>query len=80
MIKVGHIFTDEPIQLALTQDEDVIQIFPSHTADEPFAHSVGFGSAHRCPDDLDASVLRRSSETRSIFLVIVPNQKAGRSS
>jgi hypothetical protein len=34
-IEVGHIVIDEPIQLALTQNEDVLDSFPSHTADEP---------------------------------------------
>ncbi len=76
MIKVSHIFTDEPIQLALTQDEEVIETFPTHTADELFAHRVGPGSAHRCADHIDPTALCHPSEAPSIFLVIVSNQEA----
>jgi hypothetical protein len=76
VIEVSYKFADEPIQLALTQDQHVIEAFPSDAAHESLTDSVGSGCAHWGPDYLNLPVPRDARETQPVLLVVVANQKA----
>lgn len=75
LIKIGHIFLNETIQMSLVKDHHVIQTFSLNTADEPLTYRIRFGRSHRCSDNLDAPPLRDLCETLSILAVVVSNEK-----
>jgi hypothetical protein len=77
VIKMRDILSDDTIEMSLTQNEDMIQTFASHTANEPLANRIGLRCFHRSLEDLDLTVLDDSCKAPSILLVIVSDQKAG---
>ena len=44
VIEIRDVFANGPVQVTLTQDQEVIQTFASHTADEAFTDRVTFGA------------------------------------
>ena len=52
MIEIGYILGDDATQMRLTQDQDMIQTFSSHTAEKAFAHRIRFRSPDWCFESL----------------------------
>jgi len=75
VIEVGHIVANDPVHMALTQNQYMIQTFPSHAANEPLTYRVSFRRTHRGSDYLNLSILSHLGETLAILLVIVADQK-----
>ncbi len=53
LIEIRHIGFRDAAELALTQDEKMIQTLPANTAQKPFADRVGIGSFDRGSEDSD---------------------------
>jgi len=77
MIKVLNIFTDDPVQMAFTQNEYMMETFTSDTADEPFTNRIGLRCLHGGSEHLDAPVFSHSGATLPVLAVVVSDQKAG---
>jgi hypothetical protein len=77
MIEIRDVFPDDAVQVTLNQDQEVIQTFASHAADEAITDHVSFRCSYRCPENVDPSVFRHAREAWSILAVIIPDQKAG---
>jgi hypothetical protein len=43
LVEIGLILLHGPIEMALIEDEEVVQAFPPHTAQESLANGIGFG-------------------------------------
>ena len=62
MVKVGLILLHDLAQMLLAQDEEEIEAFPPHAAQESLANGVGLGNLIGRGQDLDASPLRHAGE------------------
>jgi hypothetical protein len=49
MVKVPLTLSHDPVQVSLTQDQDVVQALPPHTAQKSFADRICSGRRIRCP-------------------------------
>lgn len=84
-IEIRDILTDNTMEMAFTQNEDMIEAFASHTAQEAqpsafpsvITDRIGLGCLHRRFEHLNLTVLGDAGKTPPILLVIVSNQKAG---
>ena len=75
-MKIRDILADDAVEMPLTQDENMIQAFASHTPNEPLADRISLGCLHRGHEHVNLPVLGHSGEASSILLVIVSDQKA----
>jgi hypothetical protein len=75
MIEIGDILANETIQMALPQDQHVIQTLSPHTTNEALTNRIRFGCSHRRSYDLDAPPLGYLCETLPILAVIVSDEK-----
>ncbi len=63
-------------KLALAQNEEEIQALTTQAAQEPFATCVGSRGQDRRAEDLDASPDGDSIELGTVFIIIIPDEKA----
>lgn len=76
MVEVVDVLPYQPSQVTLTENDDVIQTLAPDTADEPFAHRVGFRCAYRRSEHFD--ILGNTREVDAAFPVVVTDQKPWR--
>jgi hypothetical protein len=77
-IEVGHIRLEDPRELLLMQDEQVIQTLAAHTPQKPFTARVGSRSPVGCPQELDPGPARHPPKERTELGVVVTDQEARR--
>lgn len=71
MIKEVDVFTNQPLQMSVAENDHVIQAFASDAADEALTHRVRFGRTYRYPENVDPPVFGYARESLSIFAVVV---------
>ncbi len=69
-----HVFLDHPIQLTLSQDEDVIQTFPPYAPNKSLTDGIRPRRPVRNLHYIDPRSLRHPVQERSILAIVVPNQ------
>jgi hypothetical protein len=57
--------------MQLTQDQEMIQAFPSEAADKSFTESIGFRRFHGCLDQFDTTILDEPFEESPILAIMV---------
>ncbi len=77
-IEVGAVCSQHPEQLALVQDEEMVEALPPHATEEPLADGVRAGCAYGRPQHLDAAPRRNTGELRFKLGVVVADQEARR--
>jgi hypothetical protein len=77
MVEVRDIFADDAVKMSFTQNEDMIQAFAPHTANEPLADRISLWCFHRGLEHLNLMVPGYSGEAPPILVVMVSDQKAG---
>jgi hypothetical protein len=77
MIKVGDIGSEDSLKLPLIEYQQVIEAFPSDTAQETFADGVRTRSMGRCAQHVDGTSLRDTGEARSELAIVIANQIPG---
>ena len=73
VIEVVNVFTHQSLQVALTENDDMIEALASDTADETLTDGIGFRRTHRCFEDINGAGNQR--EMWAKLIVIVTNQK-----
>ncbi len=71
LVEVGDIAAERPRQLSFVQDEDVVEAFATHTAEESLTEPVGPWRPTRCPDDFYPVRLGNAGERSPILVVVV---------
>ena len=74
LVEVGHIRIEHAVELPLMQDQQVVQTFLPHTAQEAFADRIGSWRMIRCFEYLDATCCRHTSKARPKFAIVITNQ------
>jgi hypothetical protein len=70
-IEVGHISIENPLELHLAKDQQVVKAFLAHTPQEAFADRIGSGSVRRGVENLNRARCRHTSETRPKFAIVI---------
>ena len=73
-VEVGHIPIENPLELLLVEDQQVVKAFLSYTSQEAFADRISSGSVIRRFKNLHVTRGRHSSETGAKFTIVIPNQ------
>jgi len=60
VVKVRDIVGHHSVQVALIENEHMVQAFPPDTPDEAFHDGVGARCPHGCPEHLNLPVLRHA--------------------
>ena len=76
MIEVGLVLLHGPAEMALIEDEEEVQAFAPHTAQESLANGIGLGRLIGCGQDLDIGPISDSVEGIAELVVVVANQEA----
>ena len=76
-IEVGHIPIENPVELLLAQDQQVVKACLSRTPQEAFADRIGSGSVRRGVEHLNRARCRHTSETGPKFAIVIADQKSG---
>ena len=76
MIEVGLVLLHDLAEMTLVEDEEEIQAFAPHTAQESLANGVGLAGFIRRGQDVDIGPLSDSVECRAVLVVVVANQEA----
>jgi hypothetical protein len=76
VIEIRNVLANDPVEMSLTQNENMIQALAPHTADEPLADRIGSRCFQRGLEHLNLSVLGHSGEASSILLIVIADQKA----
>ena len=69
VIEVVNVFTHQSLQVALTENDDVIEALASDTADEALTDGIGFRRTHRCLEDINVAGNSREMWTKLIIMV-----------
>ena len=56
-VEIRDILCDDTMEMPLTQDENMIQAFASHTADEPLADRISLGDFHRGLEHVNSRIV-----------------------
>ena len=75
MIEVGDVLLDDAVEMALTENEEVVQTLSAKTAEESFADGVSLWRADWRTQNLDVSPLRDPVEGCSVLAVIVADEE-----
>ena len=73
MIEIRDIFTYDPVQVSLTQNQNMIQAFASYAANEALTDRIRLWRPQRRSEHLNSSAFGHSREALSILVVIVAN-------
>ena len=73
-IEVGHIPFENPVDLLLAQDQQVVKVFLSHTPQEAFADRIGSGSVRRGVENLNRTGCGHTSEAGSKFAIVITHE------
>src|SRR5258708_12020256 len=74
LVEVDRIGIEEPMELLLMEDQEMIQAFSPHTSQETFTNGIGLRRSVWRAKDLDASCCCHTCNTRSELSVIISNQ------
>src|SRR5215467_12768151 len=73
-VEVVYVHIEDPLELLLLQDEQMIETFATHTAQKAFTDRIGAWRAIRCFQNLDAAGGGHTSKTGTIFAITIPNE------
>ena len=76
-VEVGHIPIENPVELLLVEDQQVVKAFLSHTPQEAFADRIGSWGVRRCFEYLNSTRCRHTSETGPKFAIVITNEVLG---
>lgn len=71
----GCVFSDNAVQMPLTQNDHVIQAFPTERPYESLTVPIRLGSSYWCWNDSDPSSVRYAQEPLPILVVIIFDQE-----
>ena len=63
-----------PAQMVLSEDQNIVQAFPTEAAEEALTDRVQVGRLGRDRDDIDPRAVRGCSEVVSELAIVIPNQ------
>lgn len=69
VVIVLDVFLDNTVQLAMMQDEHMVQAFPFQAADEALADRVGLGCSNWCLEHLDIRAIGNTRKQRAVLVV-----------
>jgi hypothetical protein len=75
VIEVFNIFADCSMEMAIVQDQHVIQALASHTANEPLTNRIGFRRSHWRPQHLYPPVFCHTIEALPVLAIVVSYQE-----
>ena len=75
-VEICDVLSDDTMEMAFTQNEDMIQAFASHAPNEALANRIGLGCLHWGFKHLYLTVLGDSGKTPPLLLVIISDQKS----
>jgi len=67
-IEIRDMLTDNSMEMAFTQNEDIIEAFASHTAQEALTDRIGLGCLHRRFGHLNLTVLGDAGKTQPLLV------------
>jgi hypothetical protein len=73
-VEVGHIPIENPLELHLAKEQQVVKAFLSHTPQEAFADRIGSGSVIRGVKKLNRTRCRHPGETGPKFPIVIADQ------
>ena len=76
MVEVSNIVLEHALQMAFSEDQEMIQAFPTHTAQEPFTMGICFRSAIGDFQDFDAAIHRDAGKLGGEFAVVPGSREA----
>jgi hypothetical protein len=76
LIKISNILGYDTPEMALAQDEYVVQAFAAQTAQKSLAERIGTRGFHRCFEKLNICPIDHMPKLLTKLLVIVPDEKA----
>ena len=74
LVEVVYIGIENPLELPLMQDKQMIEALTSHTAQEALTDGIGAWSVIRGFENLDATRLGNPSEAHTKFAIIIPDE------
>ena len=74
LVEVRHIRIEDPLELLLLKDQQVVEAFLPHAPQEAFTDRIGSGSVIRSLENLDITRCRHPSKTWSKFAIVITNQ------
>lgn len=78
MVKGFDIFADDPVELVIGEDEQVIQSIPPHATQKALANCIRPRRAKRNLTHLHPRSFCKSVELRLELVVVIPNNILGR--
>src|SRR5450631_177954 len=75
---VGEIGFQDPMEMALTEDDDVVETFPPHGSYQAFSKWILPRRSRRGKDFVDAEAVDATAELVAVDAVAVPDQVLGR--
>jgi hypothetical protein len=77
LIELGLVLLHSFAKVAFIEDEEEVEAFASHTAQESLADGIGLGCLIGCGQNFDFRPISDSVESIAKLVIVVTNQEAG---